>query len=127
MKRQNSKCPAETTLAIIGGRWKVILLYHLFNGVKRFSELQRTVIGVSQKVLTQQLRELQRDGVVHREVYAEVPPRVEYSLTALGYSLEPIVRAMTDWGSRYRNGELEGQTPPSSVPRSSSQSSSIIR
>src|SRR5215813_15514447 len=103
MKRRSSKCPAETTLSIIGGRWKVILLYHLFQGVKRFSELQRALTGISQKMLTQQLREMERDGLVHREVYAEVPPKVEYSLTPLGQTLGPIVKAMTDWGNMYRS------------------------
>ena len=109
MKRRVTKCPAEITLTIIGGRWKVILLYHLFQGVKRFSELQRAVVGITQKMLTQQLREMERDGLVHREVYPEVPPKVEYSLTPLGRTLEPVVGAMCDWGIKYRDGKLEPQ------------------
>lgn len=95
-KKQN--CPAEVTLAVIGGRWKTLILYHLFQGVKRFSELQHAIDGISQKVLTQQLRELERDGVVHREVFPQIPPKVEYSLTALGESLKPVVGEMCQWG-----------------------------
>ena len=107
MKRRRTDCPAEITLSVIGGRWKVILLYHLFEGVKRFSELQRALTGITQKMLTQQLREMERDGLVHREVYPEVPPKVEYSLTPLGRSLEPVVRAMCEWGVKYKEGKLD--------------------
>ena len=92
-----SRCPAETTLGVIGGRWKVPILWHLFGGTKRFGELRRALAGVTQKMLTQQLRELERDGVVSRTVYAEVPPRVEYSLTDRGQSLRPVVDAMCKW------------------------------
>lgn len=109
MRRRKTNCPAEITLSVIGGRWKTVLLYHLFQGVKRFSELQRALTGITQKMLTQQLREMERDGLVHREVYAEVPPRVEYSLTPLGQTLEPVVHAMCDWGVNYQRGQLEGQ------------------
>jgi DNA-binding HxlR family transcriptional regulator len=109
MKRRVTKCPAEITLGVIGGRWKVILLYHLFQGVKRFSELQRAVVGITQKMLTQQLREMERDGLVHREVYPEVPHKVEYSLTPLGRTLEPVVGAMCGWGIKYRDGKLDPQ------------------
>src|ERR1700742_3029182 len=109
MRRRKTNCPAEITLSVIGGRWKTVLLYHLFQGVKRFSELQRALSGITQKMLTQQLREMERDGLVHREVYAEVPPRVEYSLTPLGQTLEPVVHAMCDWGVNYQRGQLEGQ------------------
>jgi len=109
MKRRKTNCPAEITLAIIGGRWKTLLLYHLFQGVKRFSELQRATNGITQKMLTQQLREMERDGLVHREVYAEVPPKVEYSLTPLGQTLEPVVHAMCDWGVKYSHGQLDDQ------------------
>src|ERR1051326_911818 len=110
MKRRKTNCPAEITLTVIGGRWKTLLLYHLFDGVKRFSELQRAMSGITQKMLTQQLREMERDGLVHREVYAVVPPKVEYSLTALGQTLQPVVSAMCDWGVKYGNGQLEGQS-----------------
>jgi DNA-binding HxlR family transcriptional regulator len=98
VKRRAAKCPVEFTLAIIGGRWKALILYQLFLGVKRFSELQKILKGVSQKMLTQQLRELETDGIVHREVYAQVPPKVEYSLTALGASLKPVIESMCEWG-----------------------------
>jgi len=110
MKRRKTNCPAEITLSVIGGRWKTLLLYHLFQGVKRFSELQRAMTGITQKMLTQQLREMERDGLVHREVYAEVPPKVEYSLTPLGHTLSPVVQAMCEWGVMYNAGQLAGQT-----------------
>jgi DNA-binding HxlR family transcriptional regulator len=86
------------TLAVIGGRWKVLILYHLFGGVKRFSELQRALPGVTQKMLTQQLRELEGDGIVSRTVYPQVPPKVEYAMTPLGKTLQPVVKAMCRWG-----------------------------
>lgn len=101
-----TKCPAELTLSVIGGRWKVLLLYHLFQGTKRFSQLQRSITGITQKMLTQQLRELERDGLVHREVFPTVPPKVEYSLTDLGMSLKPVIDSMCDWGMRYREGGM---------------------
>ncbi|GAB4151750.1 MAG: winged helix-turn-helix transcriptional regulator [Cyanobacteria bacterium J069] len=91
----------ETTIAIIGGRWKVLILRELLGGVKRFNELHRSLSGITQKMLTQQLREMEDDGIVHREVYQQVPPKVEYSLTPLGQSLEPILAVMHEWGERY--------------------------
>jgi DNA-binding HxlR family transcriptional regulator len=93
-----ASCPAETTIRLIGGRWKIVILWYLFQGVKRFSELQRAVTGITQKVLTQQLRDMERDGLVARRVYAQVPPKVEYSITPLGVSLQPVVEAMHRWG-----------------------------
>jgi len=93
--------PAERALRVIAGRWKVVVLYHLFRGPKRFSELKRLAPPVSQKVLVQQLRELEEHGIVQRRVFAEVPVRVEYALTELGRSLEPIVGALCDWGKRH--------------------------
>lgn len=95
-------CPVETTLLLIGNKWKVLILRDLLDGTKRFGELKRSIGSVSQKVLTQQLRAMEEDGLVHREVYAEVPPRVEYSLTELGESLKPILDAMMDWGMDYK-------------------------
>jgi len=83
---------------MIGGRWKIPLIFHLLNGAKRFSELARALDGVTQKMLTQQLREMERDGLVERKVFPEVPPRVEYSLTPLGKSLKPVVDSMCRWG-----------------------------
>ena len=102
MRRQETRCPAEFTLGVIGGRWKVPIVWHLFGGARRFSELFRALKddsgkGVTQKMLTQQLRELERDGVVSRKVYAEVPPKVEYSLTERGLSLKPVVESMCRW------------------------------
>lgn len=91
-------CPAEQTLAAISGRWKLLVLRELDSGAKRFGELQRALEGITQKVLTQQLRELETDGLVHREVYPQVPPKVEYSLTALGESLHPVIQQMHHWG-----------------------------
>ncbi|GAA5447881.1 helix-turn-helix domain-containing protein [Deinococcus depolymerans] len=95
-------CPVTTTVAVIGGKWKAVAIYHLLGGPRRFSELQRRMPGVTQRMLTLQLRELEADGLVHREVYPQVPPKVEYSLTPLGLTLEPIVRAMLAWGAAYR-------------------------
>ena len=98
MTAKHSNCPAEYTLALIGGRWKIPLIFHLMSGVRRFSELSRALTGVSQKVLTQQLREMERNGLVERKVYAQMPPRVEYALTPLGKSLKPVVDTMCRWG-----------------------------
>jgi DNA-binding HxlR family transcriptional regulator len=97
-KPRSTTCPAEVTLGVIGGRWKVLILYQLFQGVKRFSELFRSVHGITQKMLTQQLREMERDGIVARTVYPQVPPKVEYRLTPRGESLRPVVNAMCKWG-----------------------------
>lgn len=98
MKKRTTKCPAEITLDVIGGRWKVLILYELFQGVRRFSELTRALTGITQKMLTQQLREMERDGIVQRTVYPQVPPKVEYRLTPLGETLKPVVSAMCKWG-----------------------------
>ncbi len=98
--------PAERALKVIGGRWKVFALYYLFEGPKRLSELRRLIPGVSQKVLVQSLREMEEHGILHREVFAEVPPRVVYTATKLGMSLRPIVGALCDWGKRHA-AELE--------------------
>ena len=95
-------CPVETTLSLIGDKWKVIILRDLMPGTKRFGELKKSVGNVSQKVLTAQLRAMEESGLVHREVYAEVPPRVEYSLTELGKSLKPILDFMWAWGEEYK-------------------------
>ena len=101
MDAKNAKCPAEFTLAMIGGRWKIPIIFHLLAGKKRFSELARLLRGVTQKMLTQQLREMERNGLVEREIFAQVPPRVEYSLTELGRSLFPVVDAMCRWGEQH--------------------------
>ena len=95
-------CPVETTLMLIGSKWKVLILRDLMPGTKRFGELRRSIGSVSQKVLTAQLRDMEAYGLVDRRVYAEVPPRVEYSLTELGRSLRPILDAMWAWGEAYK-------------------------
>ena len=101
-KDQLPTCPVETTLTLIGDKWKVLILRDLMPGTKRFGELRKSVGDVSQKVLAAQLRDMEKSGLVHREVYAEVPPRVEYSLTPLGRSLEPILDSMWAWGEGYK-------------------------
>lgn len=95
-------CPVETTLLLIGDKWKVLILRDLIDGTKRFSELKKSIGNVSQKVLTAQLRDMEAKGLITRKVYAEVPPRVEYTLTETGYSLKPILDAMETWGSEYK-------------------------
>jgi DNA-binding HxlR family transcriptional regulator len=93
--------PAERALKVIAGRWKAVILYHLFYGPKRLSELQRLAPNATQKVLIQQLREMEQHGLVHREVFRQVPPRVDYSATPLGLSLEPVIMSLCDWGRRH--------------------------
>ena len=94
-------CPVETTLTLISDKWKVLILRDLMPGTKRFGELMRSLRGVSQKVLTAQLRQMEDSGLLTRTVYPEVPPRVEYSLTELGRSLKPVLDAMQQWGEQY--------------------------
>ena len=101
-------CPVEATLEVIGGRWKVLILRELMPGVRRFNELHRSLCGVTQKMLTQQLRELEADGLIHREVYPQVPPKVEYSLTRTGETLATVLKAMHEWGEQYLS--LRSQT-----------------
>ena len=100
--KQLPACPVETTLMLIGDKWKVLILRDLLPGTKRFGELKKSIGSVSQKVLTAQLRDMEAKGLVSRKVYAEVPPRVEYSLTDLGRSLSPILKAMAEWGEYYK-------------------------
>mgnify|MGYP004519294525 CR=1 FL=1 len=95
-------CPVETTLMLIGDKWKVLILRELLGGTKRFGELKKAIGSVSQKVLTAQLRDMEAKGLLTRTVYAEVPPRVEYTLTETGYSLRPILDSMVAWGTDYR-------------------------
>lgn len=97
----NKGCPVEATLEVIGGKWKGIILYHLLERTYRFGELKRLMQGITQHMLTKQLREMEADGIVHRRVYAEVPPRVEYSLTKTGESLREVVMLMRDWGKQH--------------------------
>lgn len=102
MKQKLPPCPVETTLMLISDRWKVLILRDLMNGTKRFGELKKSIGDVSQKVLTTQLRQMEESGLLTRKVYAEVPPRVEYSLTELGYSLKPILESIKIWGTEYQ-------------------------
>jgi DNA-binding HxlR family transcriptional regulator len=98
-------CPVEATLDLVGGKYKALILWHLSGGVLRFSELRSRIPKATPKMLTQQLRELEADALVHREVYPVIPPKVEYSLTATGKSLMPILVAMRDWGAEYLRGK----------------------
>ena len=95
-------CPVETTLMLIGDKWKVLILRDLIGGTKRFGELKKSIGNISQKVLTTQLRDMEEKGLLTRKVYAEVPPRVEYTLTETGYSLKPILDVMWEWGENYK-------------------------
>ncbi len=102
-KQELPACPVETTLTLISDKWKVLILRDLLPGTKRFGELKKSLGHVSQKVLTSQLPQMEENGLLTRTVYPEVPPRVEYSLTDLGYSLKPILDAMSTWGQNYKD------------------------
>ena len=102
-------CPVETTLTLISDKWKVLILRDLMPGTKRFGELKKSIGSVSQKVLTSQLRQMEASGLLSRKVYAEVPPRVEYTLTELGYSLKPILDAMWDWVEKYKKAQSSNE------------------
>jgi DNA-binding HxlR family transcriptional regulator len=120
LRGKSYRCFFELTLAVMGGKWKPIIIHHLgISGVMRFSELRRSMAGITERMLARQLRELEADGIVHREVYREVPPRVEYSLTELGSGLVPILNQLREWGAEYEHhqggAELftgEGYEPP---------------
>ncbi len=96
------KCPVEVTLSLIGEKWKVLIIRELLNGTKRFGELKKDVSGISQKVLTTNLRSMENDGLIVRKVYPQIPPRVEYTLSNVGYSLAPVLNAMASWGTDYK-------------------------
>ena len=114
MKRLSRKsgCAVEVTLSVMGGTWKPIILFHLLHGKKRFSELDRQIGGITQRMLTLQLRELEEAGIVERTVHAEVPPRVDYALTALGQTLQPVLLAMRHWGETYAREHLQEDAAP---------------
>lgn len=97
----NFGCPVEAALEAIGGKWKGVILFHLQSGTKRFNELRRLIPDVTQRMLTKQLRELESDQIIFRNIYPEVPPRVEYSLTEFGETLSPILTALQQWGTKY--------------------------
>ena len=109
MSRNLPACPVEVTLMLISDRWKVLVLRDLLSGTKRFGELKKSIGSISQKVLTSNLRSMEEDGLLTRKVYAEVPPRVEYTLTELGKSLQPILLAMQQWGLEYQEMQLNKQ------------------
>ena len=109
-------CPVETTLTLISDKWKVLILRDLLPGTKRFGELKKSIGHVTQKVLTAQLRQMEESGLLTRKVYAEVPPRVEYTLTDLGYSLKPILDAMWVWGEQYQEQARE-HAPEETIPQ----------
>ncbi len=103
MKKELPPCPVETTLSLISDKWKILILRDLLTGTKRFGELKKSVTGISQKVLTSNLRQMEENALLTRKVYAEVPPRVEYTLTELGLSLKPVLSAMEVWGMDYKS------------------------
>lgn len=100
---RNDQCPVTRCLGVIGGKWKPVILYCVDNGVGRFGAMRRAIPGVTKQMLTQQLRELESDGLVSRTVFAEVPPRVEYALTERGRSVLPVIEAMRNWGAQDRH------------------------
>lgn len=105
-------CPVEVTIDVIGGKWKSLIYYFLQDGSLRFGELKKRIPGITQKMLTRHLREMEEDGIIKRDIYAEVPPRVEYSLTEYGLTLEPILNAMLDWGMEHiRRNNLHFNPP----------------
>ncbi|MEM7134408.1 MAG: helix-turn-helix domain-containing protein [Chloroflexota bacterium] len=108
-KVSDYSCSVEATLDVIGGKWKGVILYHLLEDMQRFGELQRLIPNVTRRMLTLSLRELEIDGLVHREVYKQVPPKVEYSLTEYGRTLEPIIRSLRVWGDEYIRRLSEGR------------------
>ena len=101
-KAVQPECPVETAMLLISNKWKIFVLYELLGGTKRFNELLRNIPAISQKVLTQNLRSMEQDGLVRRRVFAEVPPRVEYSLSELGGTLNPVIEALNKWGAQYQ-------------------------
>lgn len=109
MSKNLPACPVEVTLMLISDRWKVLILRDLLSGTKRFGELKKSIGSISQKVLTSNLRSMEEDGLLTRKVYAEVPPRVEYTLTELGKSLRPILCAMQQWGLEYQEMQFKKQ------------------
>ena len=109
MSKELPPCPVEVTLMLISDRWKVLILRDLLSGTKRFGELKKSIGSISQKVLTSNLRSMEEDGLLTRKVYAEVPPRVEYTLTELGKSLRPILCAMQQWGLEYQEMQFKKQ------------------
>lgn len=105
-------CPVEATLDLIDGKWKVVILYNLKDGPMRFNALRRSLAGITQRMLTKQLRELEQAGLIQRQVFAEVPPRVEYRLSPLGTTMRPVFQALRAWGETYLKGRKRGEAGP---------------
>ncbi|GAA0079273.1 helix-turn-helix domain-containing protein [Clostridium sp. CTA-5] len=106
MPKELPDCPVEITLQLIGDRWKVLIIRDLMTGTKRFGELKKSIGNITQKVLTSNLRAMEESGLLTRKVYAQVPPKVEYTLTDTGYSLESVLNSMVKWGNEYKNKNL---------------------
>ena len=106
MKQELTACPVEITMGLIGNKWKILIIRDLLTGTKRFNELMRSVTGITQKVLTSHLRNMEANGLLVRKVYPEIPPKVEYTLTETGYSLKPILDAMYTWGENYKSKNI---------------------
>ncbi len=127
-KDSGKSCPVEWTLDVIGGKWKCVILWHVRNRTRRFSELRRLIPGVTQKMLTSQLRQLERDGLIERKIYPQVPPKVEYSISPYGLTLSPILELMCKWGLSHRQGTaahnraaLQQETSQLTKPNSNSE------
>ena len=103
IEKERDICPVETAIEVLAGKWKILILWYLRHEKKRFNELEKLLPNTTQKMLIQKLRELEKDGIVHREVYAVVPPKVEYSLTTFGQSLKPILKSLYLWGEIHKN------------------------
>lgn len=102
-KEEMPECPVETTVSLIGGKWKLLIIRNLLNRAWRFNELKKDLKGISQNVLTYNLRSMEKDGIIKRKIYPEIPPKTEYSLTKLGKSMKPIIKSMEKWGIKYKN------------------------
>ncbi len=111
----SQKCDVESALDVIGGKWKSVALFYLLDGTKRFSELRRLLSGITERMLSLQLRELERDGLIARHSYAQIPPKVEYSLTDFGRTLEPVLLGLRDWGGEYLRHQRAAESPPKKV------------
>jgi len=114
-------CPVETTLGVIAGKWKVMIIYYLLQGTRRFNQLQRELGGISHRTLTKQLREMESQGIVLRKDYGEIPPRVEYSLSSLGASLKDILLEMHEWGEKYGGGIAPAKADEDGVEKTAGQ------
>jgi DNA-binding HxlR family transcriptional regulator len=108
MQNDSERCTISTTLSVIGGKWKSVILWHLIRKTRRFSELKHLIPDITQKMLTQQLRELEKDGLINRKVFPEVPPHVEYSMTEYGRTLIPVLNAMAQWGLEHEHTVMKG-------------------